>query len=378
MIGSSISFPKKVFYGRGTIRELEDVIDKYNSIALFSYGSAKNNKAYLDLINILNERDKKFVEISSIPAEPTYTEVQEIYDSISEYSLELMIAFGGGSVIDTVKLLSIMSDETSIKDLIDNPNVGVKNVTTVVIPTTCGTGAEATQNGIVLIPEKNIKHGIVNSEMLPDVVVLDSVTIDTLPKKAIAYTGVDALCHAIECYTSKKANPISDMFSLEALRLIYKNLESAFLTGDLEAKEEMLLASFYAGLAISSSGTTAVHALSYPLGGKYKLAHGLSNAMLLLPVMIENEDYIGKELSEVYDYINSSGEGVSNKSEWILKWLEDLLDTLEIPKSLKEFNISESDLEYLSESAFNVKRLLDNNMKEYDLNTIKNIYLKLL
>ncbi|HLS53525.1 MAG TPA: iron-containing alcohol dehydrogenase, partial [Tissierellaceae bacterium] len=201
--------------------------------------------------------------------------------------------------------------------------------------------------------------------------------IEKLPKKIIAYTGVDALCHAIECYTSNKANDISNLFSLEALKLIYENLEQAYIKEDMKAKEKMLLAAYYAGVAIAAAGTTAVHALSYPLGGKYRMAHGLSNAMLLLPVMKENKDVIEDRLEKVYDYIWGR-DSSENKAEAVLQWMEELLRILEIPTSLKEFNIDEKDLDYLAEAAFGVKRLLNNNMKEYDVETIKQIYLEIM
>lgn len=371
-----VNFPKQVIYGEDSIKSVDDIIQEYSNIALLSYDSADKNRGYQNLIEILKESGKAYIEINKLPTEPSYLQVQEVYDSLFEKDIDLIIAFGGGSVIDTAKLISVMNKDVTVKDLIEDSSKARKNIDTVIIPTTCGTGAEATPNSIVLIPEKELKFGIVNAEMLPDKVILDPVAIESLPKVIIAHTGVDALCHAIECYTSKKANDISNLFALEALKLIYENLENAYTEESMEAKKKMLLAAYYAGVAIAAAGTTAVHALSYPLGGKYRLPHGLSNAILLLPVMKENKDAIEEKLSEIYDYMISKDE--EDKAGAVLKWIEELLGNLNIPKSLKEFNIDENDLDYLTEAAFGVKRLLDNNIKEYDMEIIKKIYLEIM
>lgn len=372
-----INFPRQVAYGEGAIENIKEKVEGYLRIGLLSYGSSGKNKGYKRIIEILEDTNKEYFEIKDLPKEPSYLDVQKLYDQIKDENIDLLIAFGGGSVIDSAKLISVMSEEISVKDLIEDSSKAKKRIETVVVPTTCGTGAEATPNSIVLIPEKDLKFGIVNGAMLPDLVILDPISIENLPKKMIAYTGVDALCHAIECYTSKKANDISNLFALEALKLIYENLELAYVDENMEAKQNMLLAAYYAGIAIAAAGTTAVHALSYPLGGKYRLAHGLSNAILLLPVMKENKDSMVDKLGEVYDYIGLNSNG-AKKEDGVLDWMENLLQVLNIPKNLKEFNIDENDLDYLSESAFGVKRLLDNNIKEYDIETIKRIYLEIL
>ena len=144
--------------------------------------------------------------------------------------------------------------------------------------------------------------------MIPDAVILDGEMIRRLPVHIAASTGIDALCHAIECYTSRKATPFSNLYALEALRLIFANIEPACTDPEaLDSKNAMLLAAFYAGVAISCSGTTAVHALSYPLGGKYHIPHGVANAMMLMPVMRFNLPCCQAELAQVYDALGQQG-----------------------------------------------------------------------
>ena len=202
--------------------------------------------------------------------------------------------------MDAAKLTSVLAGaDYGVRELLDRPALARKTVGTLMIPTTAGTGAEATPNAIVAVPEKEMKVGIVHDRMIADAVILDPQMIRNLPRPLAAATGIDALCHAVECFTSKKKTPFSDLYALQSFRMILENIEQACDQPDaMEAKHNMLLASFYAGVAITSSGTTAIHALSYPLGGRYHIAHGISNAILLLPVMRVNEPVCRKLLAE--------------------------------------------------------------------------------
>jgi len=249
------------------------------------------------------------------------------------------------------------------------------------IPTTAGTGSEATPNSIVLVPEKALKVGIVNEAMIADYVILDASMIKRLPRKIAAATGVDALAHAIECYTSNKANPLSDTFALEALHLIFNHLEKA--CDDQEAmasKNAMMIASFYGGVAITSSGTTAVHALSYPLGGKYHIPHGISNAMLLLPVMKFNEPMSRARFATIYDRLHDDGttKTEEEKSAWLINRLDEMIKHLEIPTKLEAYHVPKEDLPLLVSAGMAVTRLLDNNIRKVTADDARALYLQLL
>jgi len=216
--------------------------------------------------------------------------------------------------------------------------------------------------------------------MIADYVILDAEMIRKLPKKIAAATGVDALAHAIECFTSKKANPFGDLFTLEALDLIFNNIEAACLDPNaIEAKKAMLLASFYGGVSISVSGTTAVHALSYPLGGKYHIPHGVANAMMLVPVMKFNEPVCQGHFARIYDRVNVCGNASTEqeKSTWVINRLDEIVRNLEIPTSLKEYGVPAEDLEILVESGMNVKRLLQNNLREVTPEDARALYQQL-
>ncbi|MGT2924822.1 iron-containing alcohol dehydrogenase [Streptococcus caviae] len=321
--------------------------------------------------------------VSDIPAEPTYEQVQKVVDQFKAEKADFIIAIGGGSAMDSAKLASILStDDYGVKDLLDNPLLAKKQVASLLIPTTAGTGSEATPNAIVSVPEKNLKIGIVNAEMIPDFVVLDARFIKNLPARIAAAPSVDAMCHAIECFTSKKRNPFSNSFALEAFDLIFNNIVEATLNPDaMEAKKKMLIAAFYAGVAITASGTTAIHALSYPLGGKYHIAHGVSNAILLMPVMKFNEPAIKEYLAEAYDRVVHDGDkslSVDEKSQYIIQEMDRIVEVLQIPKSLTEFGVPKSDLEELVASGMEVQRLLVNNMRPVTADDARAIYQQVL
>ena len=170
----------------------------------------------------------QYYVLDDLPAEPSYMAVQKLVDEFKHSGADLIVACGGGSVMDAAKLASVLvTDSYGVKELLDDPGMAQKCVPIVLVPTTAGTGAEVTPNAIVAVPEKELKVGIVNEHMIADYVILDARMIKNLPRKIAAATGVDALAHCIECFTSNKANPFSDLYALEGLDLILNNIEKA-------------------------------------------------------------------------------------------------------------------------------------------------------
>ncbi|MBC5996529.1 iron-containing alcohol dehydrogenase [Romboutsia ilealis] len=380
MIKYSLKIPQAIYSGENSLENIKTIVKNSKKIALFT-DKGIQGAGLLD--NVINQLEGVEVVIfNELPAEPTCDEAQKVIDEFKTSNADFIIAVGGGSVMDIAKLASIaITDDYGVRDLLDNPQIGVKSIKTLMIPTTAGTGSEATPNSIVAVPEKELKVGIVNEAMIPDYVILDAIMIKNLPFKIAAATGVDALAHAIECFTSKKATPFSDMFALESLELIINNIEKACLNPDaMEAKNNMMLAAFYAGVAITASGTTAVHALSYPLGGKYHIPHGVSNAMMLVPVMKFNEPVCRPLLAKAYDRVVKNGRETTEeaKSAWMIEKLGNIVEKLEIPTSLKEYGVDNKDLDVLVESGMNVQRLLVNNMREVTKEDARALYLEIM
>lgn len=380
----TLKMPHTVYSGEGALDQIKTIIGKQvNKAAVFTDKGIIEAGLLAIPLSKLKETGIETIVIDELPAEPTCDQAQAVVDTFKKTGADFIVAVGGGSVMDTAKLASVLAtDEYSVRDLLDNPAMAKKCVKTLMIPTTAGTGSEATPNSIVAVPEKELKVGIVNEEMIADYVILDAVMIKSLPRKIAAATGVDALAHAIECFTSKKANPFSDIFALEALELILNNIEKACDDPDaLEEKNKMLIASFYAGVAITASGTTAVHALSYPLGGKYHIPHGVSNAMMLAPVMKFNEPCCRELFAKAFDRVapeNVEADTAIEKSAWILERLDRIVTHLDIPKSLKEYGIGSQDLDALVEAGMDVQRLLVNNRREVTADDARKLYLEIM
>ena len=382
-----LKMPKAVYSGENALEQIGAILaqNQVKRLAVFTdkgiegaglldFPMAEVKKTAVDVI-VLDE----------LPPEPSYMEAQKLVDACKASGADFIMAVGGGSVIDTAKLASIlMTDEYGIRELLDTPGLAKKCVKSLMIPTTAGTGAEVTPNAIVAVPEKELKVGIVNPEMIADYVILDAVMIKKLPRKIAAATGVDAMAHAIECWTGNKANPFSDVFALQALDMIFNNIEKACDDPDAMAeKNAMQIASFLAGVAITASGTTAVHALSYPLGGKYHIAHGVSNAILLAPVMRFNEPACRGRLAEAYDrclakHADGATLSEAEKSAAVIRRLEEIVKHLDIPVSLQEFGVPKEDLEGLVAAGMDVKRLLNNNLRPVTAEDARRIYLEVL
>ena len=382
----NLKMPREIFSGEDALENLKTILlaNGVKKAAVFT-DKGIQSAGLLDFpMDRIRAAGVESVILDDLPPEPTYSQVQALADAYTASGADFIIAVGGGSVMDTAKLSSILSTgEYTMQDLLDTPSLGRKHVKTLMIPTTAGTGAEATPNAIVAVPEKELKVGIVNGQMVADYVILDAVMIKKLPRKIAAATGVDALAHAIECWTSNKANPFSDIFAMQALDMILNNIEKA--CDDPEAMEEknrMQIAAYYGGLAITASGTTAVHALSYPLGGKYHIAHGVSNAILLAPVMRFNEPACRARLAAAYDRCChdevKTCHTEEEKSAWIIARLESIVKHLDIPTSLKEFGVPEEDLEGLVAAGMEVQRLLVNNPREVTADDARRLYQEIM
>lgn len=380
----TLKMPHAVYAGKGALANVKDITaQNAKKIAVFADQGIIGAGLLEAPLNYIKEAGVAYELISDLAAEPTCDQAQDVVDEFRNKGCDFIVAVGGGSVMDTAKLCSILAtDEYQVRDLLDNPKLAKKCVKSLMIPTTAGTGAEATPNAIVAVPEKELKVGIVNDEMIPDCVILDGEMIKKLPRKIAASTGIDAMAHAIECFTSNKANPFSDTFALKAFDLIINNIEAACddKTAD-DARNNMLIAAFYAGVAITASGTTAVHALSYPLGGKYHIPHGVSNAIMLAPVMKFNEPVVREKFAAAYDRVNHNGDAslsVEEKSAWVLDRMCSIIKHLDIPTSLKEYGVSKDDLDFLVTAGMDVQRLLVNNMRKVTAEDARALYLEIL
>ena len=374
----------RVNAGPGSIDSLKEVVADFNAKNILIISD--KGVAGAGLISrpqaLLEETGASVSIIDDTPPEPSVEQVESILAAAQGTAWDLVIGIGGGSAMDVAKIVAVMlNNDVKLRDLLNKAPIPRRGIPTVMVPTTAGTGSEATPNSIILVPEDELKVGIVSPKLMPDCVILDPQMTLGLPPAITASTGMDALCHAIECYTSKKGNPFSEMIALKAIRLISRSIREAFKNGkNLDARHDMLLGAFYGGMCIATSSTTAVHALAYPLGGKYRIAHGISNAILLPYVMQFNA--VGNE-AKFRDIAEAMGIDIARLSDAeatqaFIAALFAFNHDLEIPANLKRWNITEADLETLVEGAAKVTRLLDNNPRPMGKDDIRAVYLKLL
>ncbi|WP_294567297.1 iron-containing alcohol dehydrogenase [uncultured Succinatimonas sp.] len=375
---------RKIVSGKGALDTLSDIVASLNAKNAVIITDAGVFKAGLTVKAeaLLNEAGCNVSVINDVPPEPSYMQVNGIYQQAKAHACDFIVAIGGGSAMDTSKLVSLMlKNDITLEEMLKGKKPTTRGVPTVMVPTTAGTGSEATPNAIVLVPEENLKVGIVTDLMISDTVILDPEMTAGLPQRITANTGIDALCHLMECYISKKANPLSDTFALSGIKKVARSLRKAYQNGkDLDAREDMLLASCFGGIAIASSSTTAIHALSYPLGGRYHIPHGLSNAILMPLVMDVNKPCCIKKYVEMAKAMELDTEGKSDEeiADLFVKELYSLNADLEIKCDLKEKGITADIVDELVEAASKVTRLLGNNPKDLTKEEMKEIYLKLI
>ena len=374
-----LQLPGKIHFGQGALERVTEAVErnKAKRALIFTDKSLRKLRLTEALEGYVANTGAKVEIVDRIPPEPSVQDVEETLAAVQNADVDLIVGVGGGSVMDTAKLASVLlGASSSVRDLLKDPLQARKRYRTLMIPTTCGTGSEATGNAIVAIPEEQVKKGIVNPALIPDEVILDVNFIIDLPKSIIASTGVDALAHCVECFTSKKATPLSDFYASGGAKLIFHTIESAYAKRDLASLEKMLLGAYYGGVAIAGSGTTAVHALAYPLGGRYHIPHGVSNAILFADVMRFNRDACKVRLAALCDsvYPEHAGKTEDAKADILIQGIAGIVKNTEIPESLKDFGLKEDDLDDLVLAGSQQTRLLVNNMRELSLDDIRAIY----
>lgn len=373
--------PASVQFGPGKLQELTRLVAG-KSVLLLSDKGVRQSGITAKVMELCAAHASAVSEFWEIPPEPTENDVTSVVAAVDGRSVDVIVAVGGGSVMDMAKLVAVMiNGGPAIAAMFSGNLPERRTAVLIMLPTTAGTGAEATPNAIILRPAHNLKVGIVCDAFMPDHVILDPELLTGLPAPITASTGLDALCHALECYVSNKANALSDLFAVEASRLIFKSLKRCYTQGnDVEARGEMLLAAFYAGLCIASSGTNAVHALSYPLGGRYRIPHGISNAVLLAPVFAFNKDACVSKLAAIAHLTGKNVQGLGDeaKADVLVDALAELSRDLGIPGTMTELGIPPEDLDSIVDAALEVKRLLDNNPKVLSRSDIRSIYTTIL
>ncbi|MDX1735491.1 MAG: iron-containing alcohol dehydrogenase [Halioglobus sp.] len=316
-----------------------------------------------------------FDQVREDPPEDTVLAAAELARS---KAVDGVLAVGGGSSMDVAKVVAVLlGGEQQLPDIYGVAQVTGGRLPLVLVPTTAGTGSEVTPVAVITTGETT-KAGVSSPVLLPDVAVLDPALTLGLPAPVTAMTGVDAMVHAIEAYTSRhKKNPLSDMLAVKALELLSGNIRPAVHDGgNRAARENMLLGACLAGQAFANAPVAAVHALAYPLGGHYHIPHGLSNSLVLPAVLEFNTPEASGLYAELADIV--VGEPVTGSAEARTRALIDalvaLIDDVQLPATLREADVAEKDLEMLAEDAMLQQRLLVNNPRDVHYEDALSIY----
>ncbi len=313
-----------------------------------------------------------------VEPDPRYEIVADCVDMVEEEKAELLIGLGGGSSIDITKTTAVMvTNDGPISeyfgiDLIPNPGLP-----TIMVPTTAGTGSEVTPIAILSDEGEKLKKGIVSPYMYPSVGILDPELTIGLPPHVTAATGMDALIHAIEAYTSINATGMTDMYCMRAMELIYNNLRIAYAKGDnIEARSAMMEGAFLAGIGFANAGVTAVHAFAYPIGAEFHIPHGVANTLMLPHVIRFNVLGNLPKFAALAKPFGISTEGLDDLQivDRVIAAIDRLAGDLRVPRHLADFGVKEKDVLMLAEGAMKVTRLLANNPRTLYLEDAKAIY----
>ncbi|MGC8972027.1 MAG: iron-containing alcohol dehydrogenase family protein [bacterium] len=341
----------KIIFGKGSFDSLKEETKAIGKKVLIVTGKRFLKESGLKerLEEILISNGIEWVYFDGVPSDPEVGLVDKGRRVAKENGCDFVIGIGGGSSIDVAKAVAVLFDKPlRTIDYINGAKIGKKGIPCIAIPTTSGTGSEVTKNSVLTDPERRAKRSLRENVILPDIAIVDPVLTLTLPPNLTAWTGLDALVQAIESYVSKGSNILTDSIALQASTLILKNLPVAVKNGEnLEAREAMSIGSMMAGMALANARLGAVHGLAHPLGINYRIHHGLICGVLLPAVMRFNMPVVEKKYANIYRTIEPSSQGLSDKECAIklLETIENLLDSLNVPRRLRDFGVKEEDLE---------------------------------
>ena len=341
-MASKFIMPKQIISGEHALQQSKEVIRTLGTKALVVSGKVMNRIGNVRIVtNLLDEIGIGWTVYDDITGEPDDVMIDGGVEAYKANGCDFLIAIGGGSPMDSMKAIgALITNPGKIADYmgkeITNPLPPM-----VAIPTTAGTGSEATQFTIITDTKTSIKMLLKGTVLIPDVAIVDASFTVSSPKSVTNATGLDALTHAVEGYTSKKASPLTDVYAVDAVKRIFQYLPRAYKNGeDMEAREEMILAALEAGVVINNSSVTLVHGMSRPIGANFHVPHGLSNAMLLKVCLTFALDGTYERFADLGRAIGAATEEDDDETaaKAFLDAIIQLCETLEVP-TLAEYGV---------------------------------------
>lgn len=377
---NNFNLPKKIITGKGCLSEVEKLIrEKGINHILLVTDKAMLETGLVDKVksNLVDSRLSISV-FDGVEPEPSYSVVDSGALIAREEGCDGVLGFGGGSAIDSAKGIALVAaGGGKIQEYVGESKIKGSGLPLIAVPTTAGTGSEVTSVAIYTDEEKELKVGIASPYIIPDIAIVDPELTKTVPAEVTAYTGMDALTHAIEAFVSVNATPETDALAIGAIKIIANNIRKAVADGsDMIVREKMTHGSLMAGMAFANAGVAAVHALAYPLGARYHLPHGVCNSMLL-PFVMETS-WIGNETKylKIADIINGDC-GKFTKRDKILEGInsiKNLISDVGLPLELKKVGVKKNEISFMAEAAIKVTRLLRNNPRKLTVELVEEIY----
>ena len=359
-----ISFPGKLVFGKGTLEQLPDEIAALSAGKVLIVTITPLLNQIKPLIAKLEEKGVKVTLNTNITNEPSFADVQQMLDEVKGFNPDAVVGIGGGSVLDVAKLIAALLDnEQGLKDIVGIGFLKSRPKKLICLPATSGTGSEVSPNSILVDETDNQKKGFISPFLVPDIVYVDPLLTMSVPPAITAATGLDALTHCLEAYTNLFAHPLIDVYAFEGMRLIAAHIVTAVQNGnDEEARTQVAMGSLLGGFCLGPVNTAGVHALSYPLGSTFHLAHGLSNALLLPYIMEFNYVAAPKRYADVAIALGCEREADDIKTA--LKGIDkirSLISACGIPARLRDVNIPKEAIPQMAIDAMKITRLLKNN-----------------
>jgi len=374
---ATLQTAKSVFTGIDSVNKIAEEAKRFGGSVLIVCDKGIAKAGLMDRVkNILEDSGIKVGVFDDVEPEPRIELVPQCVEAARKGSCTAILGLGGGSSLDVAKGAAVvLGNGGKIEDYVGIGLVPKRGLPTILVPTTSGTGSEATKYAI--FTQGNMKQGVIDPNVYPDVSIVDPSLTVSMPPAITAATGMDALCHGIETYTSLAATPISDLIARECVTLIGRSLRTAVYNGrDIEARSDMALGSFYGGLCLTNASVTAVHAVSFPLGADYHVPHGIANAVMLPYVMRFNYVASLERFSRLAELMgeNIASLSLREAAERSVIAVETLMKDINVPRSLQELDIPKDAIPSLAERALTVQRLLGNNPRAIKIADLINIY----
>lgn len=373
--------PKYIYHGENALTQLEAILKdlQVNKIFVLTDPVLKELGVIDPVLDILHKNDVTVDLSTDVVPEPPLEIANQVINDVRKKQPDLVIGVGGGSALDLAKVAAVFAlNEGEVEDYLNltgTRRLANNGLPKVLIPTTAGTGAEVTD--IAVFSLEKTKDVITHEFLLADYAIVDPSLTYTLPSRVTAASGIDALTHAIEAYTSVTATPLTDTLALDAMKRITENIRTAVWNGkDKRAREEMSLGSLIAGLSFYNAGVAGVHGLAYPLGGLFKLAHGESNAVLLPYVYDSIWPACIAKMKKVAAAFSLPVDGRTDReiAQLVVRSLLDLIQDVGLPTTLQEYKIQSKDIDILTEYGMQQTRLLSRSPKVLNKEAIRQIY----